>query len=67
MSEHAQVKHIAELQAKLDEDVKWDIKNLKPDELYASAFAEGFMYSENIHRKAFDSWNEKRNKLEELK
>ena len=67
MSNHAEAKHIAERQAENDADVKWDIENLKPDDLYVSAFAEGLMYSENIHRKAFAFWNEKGNKLKELK
>ena len=59
MSEYNEIKKIAELQAKTDADVQWDINNLLPKEIYVSAFAEGFMYSEEIHKKAFDGWMEK--------
>ena len=58
MTNYQRAKHIAELQVGIDEDVKWSVENLNPKELYSTAFAEGFMYCEGIHRKAFDSWKD---------
>ena len=58
MSKYDRVKHIAELQIKTDKDVRWEVENSTAQEIYATAFAEGFAYCDNIYLKTLDSWGE---------
>ena len=67
MSNHAEAKHIAERQAENDTDVKWEIENSTAQQIYVTAFAEGFICCDNMHRKLFENSDEKGNKLKELK